>query len=255
MRLFGTWGARAPVRRGSAARSRPATRLLGARRVAIGGLTAVALMSAWVGVAGAATSPRVPAVAPGKAKSTVLVTTATVASLGSVVVSAQHFTLYVFGADKPGAIACVSACASEWPPLLVPHGQKTVHGAKGLKGFGTEKRPDGKLQVTFHGMPLYRFSGDTHPGDANGEGVAGLWYALHPDGSSTKASGDTAAPATTAPPTTAAPSGSPAGSSNQSSSGATPPQPAGGTSNPPASPPPPPPPSPPPSPPPTGYGY
>jgi hypothetical protein len=42
-------------------------------------------------------------------------------------------------------------------------------------------RSDGKPQVTYHGHPLYFFSGDQNPGDANGQGVntfGGLWYVL-----------------------------------------------------------------------------
>jgi Secreted repeat of unknown function len=31
-------------------------------------------------------------------------------------------------------------------------------------------------------MPLYHFSGDQQPGDTNGQGVGGLWFAVTPDG-------------------------------------------------------------------------
>ena len=43
----------------------------------------------------------------------------------------------------------------------------------------------GSSQVTYAGHPLYWFSGDTKPGDTNGEGLddfGGEWYAISPAG-------------------------------------------------------------------------
>ena len=56
--------------------------------------------------------------------------------------------------------------------------------------LGTAKRDDGRLQVTYHGYPLYRDAGaklfavvgDKRPGDVNGQGFGGLWYVLSPSG-------------------------------------------------------------------------
>lgn len=44
------------------------------------------------------------------------------------------------------------------------------------------KRDDGRLQVTIGGWPVYRFSGDTEPGDTNGQGVGSTWFGVTPDG-------------------------------------------------------------------------
>ena len=44
--------------------------------------------------------------------------------------------------------------------------------------LGTIVRPDGTRQVTFEGMPLYRFSGDTKSGETNGQGVDGTWFVV-----------------------------------------------------------------------------
>jgi predicted lipoprotein with Yx(FWY)xxD motif len=38
------------------------------------------------------------------------------------------------------------------------------------------------MQVTYNGMPLYRYSGDKNPLDTNGEGVNGAWYVISPTG-------------------------------------------------------------------------
>ena len=58
--------------------------------------------------------------------------------------------------------------------------------------LGTSARSDGKTQVTYNGHPVYTFSGDSSPGDTNGQGVnafGGLWYALSPSGQQVTASG------------------------------------------------------------------
>jgi predicted lipoprotein with Yx(FWY)xxD motif len=48
--------------------------------------------------------------------------------------------------------------------------------------LGTTKRPDGSLQATYMGMTLYTYSGDSGPGQGNGQGVDGIWFAVGPNG-------------------------------------------------------------------------
>ena len=36
---------------------------------------------------------------------------------------------------------------------------------------------DGTVQVTLNGMPLYLYAGDFKSGDANGDGIDGIWAA------------------------------------------------------------------------------
>jgi hypothetical protein len=46
--------------------------------------------------------------------------------------------------------------------------------------LATVKRPDGSVQVTYKGEPLYTFAQDTSPGQANGQGIkdVGTWSAV-----------------------------------------------------------------------------
>ena len=98
-------------------------------------------------------------------------------ALGKIVLAnTKGRTLYSLSVEKKGRFVCTGACLANWPPLLVRAGVKPTGPVK----LGTIKRPDGRTQVTYRGMPLYTFKGDTAPGQANGEGLkfgGGIWHA------------------------------------------------------------------------------
>jgi predicted lipoprotein with Yx(FWY)xxD motif len=111
-----------------------------------------------------------------------------------IVVSSTGFTLYHLTSEKKASIACTGGCRKAWPPLLVTGTAKPVAGAGVTASkLGTIKRPDGGVQVTYNGLALYRYVGDTKPGEVNGQGVEGAWYAITPAGAITKASAKTSA--------------------------------------------------------------
>jgi predicted lipoprotein with Yx(FWY)xxD motif len=100
-----------------------------------------------------------------------------------ILVSASGRTLYHPSSDKKTVVKCIGPCAKEWPPLLVAAGAKAIAGpGVTASSLGTVKRPDGKLQVTYHGLTLYLFSGDRKAGDVKGQGDDGIWHALAPSG-------------------------------------------------------------------------
>jgi predicted lipoprotein with Yx(FWY)xxD motif len=93
----------------------------------------------------------------------------------TVLTTTKGLTLYSLSVEKRGKFICTGACLSTWHPLTVPAGVKP----KGPVTLGTVMRPEGKIQVTFKGLPLYSFDGDTKAGDDNGEGImdVGTWHA------------------------------------------------------------------------------
>jgi predicted lipoprotein with Yx(FWY)xxD motif len=139
---------------------------------------------------GAPLSPPPPAPAPGDGApgngEPVAVTALRISAtgrLGDLVVDNAGRTLYRFDRDRarPSATACTGACARMWPPVrFTPSLQ--VAGAIGRARIGQVRRPDGTLQLTLAGRPLYRYARDAAPGDASGQGVNGAWYAARPDG-------------------------------------------------------------------------
>jgi predicted lipoprotein with Yx(FWY)xxD motif len=110
-----------------------------------------------------------------------VIKTATVGSLGTVIVaSSNSMTLYTFSKDvkDSGKSACTGGCATTWPPLTVAKGT-TPTGDTGVSGkIATITRDDGTVQVTYNGLPLYFFSGDKAVGDSNG--VYTNWTAVKP---------------------------------------------------------------------------
>jgi len=92
-------------------------------------------------------------------------------------------TLYHLTAERGKKLVCKGACVKFWPPLLLKRGAKPT-GTKAIKKakIGTIRRPDGRLQVTYGGFPLYRFAGDVKRGDAKGQGVEKSWFVVTPAG-------------------------------------------------------------------------
>jgi predicted lipoprotein with Yx(FWY)xxD motif len=143
--------------------------------------------------------------------------------LDPVVIDGAGFTLYRFDKDttNPPASHCDGTCADTWPPVQVTSGSKVFLDGIAKSAIGVIKRDDGSLQLTIDNSPIYRFSGDTNPGQTNGEGVGGTWFGVTPTGG--KALPPGGLPATGSSSST----GSNSTGSNSSSGGA---QPSGNTS-------------------------
>src|SRR5262249_38879948 len=80
-------------------------------------------------------------------------------ALGStILVNSAGRTLYHDGSETRNTVKCVAACAKQWLPLLVAAGAKPAAGAGVTASkLGVLKRPDGKMQVTYNGLPLYLY--------------------------------------------------------------------------------------------------
>jgi predicted lipoprotein with Yx(FWY)xxD motif len=92
----------------------------------------------------------------------------------TILVNLRGMTLYSLSAERHGRFICKnSACLALWKPLVVAKGVKPT----GVRGLATIRRPDRRIQVTYRGGPLYRFTGDHKRGDVKGNGFkdVGVW--------------------------------------------------------------------------------
>jgi predicted lipoprotein with Yx(FWY)xxD motif len=86
-------------------------------------------------------------------------------------------TLYTLSVEKHGKFVCTaeSGCTGIWHPLTVAAGVMPQGPVK----LGTVSRPEGTVQVTYRGLPLYTFASDKKAGQVKGEGLkdVGVWHA------------------------------------------------------------------------------
>jgi predicted lipoprotein with Yx(FWY)xxD motif len=142
----------------------------------VGAVSVLALALLGVAVANAAGPP--PSSAAGNAR--VTLKTGTIGGV-RVLTNAHGLTLYWFAPDTPTMSKCSGSCAAYWPPVLGrPEAGPGVTGT-----LGTVLRDGRAVQATYDGHPLYTYTGDNGPGQANGNNLdlnGGLWYEVRVSG-------------------------------------------------------------------------
>ena len=111
------------------------------------------------------------------------VNVAEVGTFGEALVDGEGRSLYLFTNDtqNSGTSSCTGECLVNWPPLLTD-GDPVAGDGVDQAMLGTISLPDGTTQVTYNGWPLYYYIDDTAAGDANGQGVGGVWFLVTPTG-------------------------------------------------------------------------
>jgi predicted lipoprotein with Yx(FWY)xxD motif len=105
------------------------------------------------------------------------ISTAEVGGVGTVLVDSEGMTVYLFTPDKGTESTCYGGCESAWPPVPAEGKPSAGEGASS-SALGTTERKDGSMQVTYNGHPVYTFSGDSAPGEANGQEDDGTWFVM-----------------------------------------------------------------------------
>ncbi|MGZ9929798.1 SCO0930 family lipoprotein [Streptomyces sp. NC-S4] len=131
---------------------------------------------------GAAPAESAPPAAGGAAEADGKLSVAKDPKLGDHIVDGKGMTVYRFKPDTqwPMTSKCVGDCLNKWPVVAPVEKAKD----KGIveKNYTVLNRPDGQKQQSVDCWPVYTFTGDKKPGDVNGQGVGGTWYAVSPDG-------------------------------------------------------------------------
>ena len=143
------------------------------RYLAAGLIAAVTLVTAACG-SSSASSGSAASTPAGQASSGAALKTATISG-ATVLTNTGGFTLYWFAPDTSTTSKCTGSCSTYWPPVKGP-----ATAGSGVTGtLGVITRPDGTMQATYNGHPLYTYVGDSAPGQNKGNGLnisGGLWY-------------------------------------------------------------------------------
>lgn len=115
--------------------------------------------------------------------------TAKVSGVGTVLIDGHGRTVYILTSSSRKNVPCTDAsgCTKVWPDLPLPSGMSAAKAGMGAKTslLGTKKLSDGETYPTYNGWLMYEYTGDSGPGQANGEGIksfGGTWYALTASG-------------------------------------------------------------------------
>jgi len=79
-------------------------------------------------------------------------------------------TVYAYAHDGPWQPAYFDVCEQAWFPVAA------IPQDVAFEPFSIFMRADGTRQWAYSGVPLYTSARDARPGEANGNGVDGLWH-------------------------------------------------------------------------------
>ncbi|QNP63488.1 COG4315 family predicted lipoprotein [Streptomyces genisteinicus] len=105
--------------------------------------------------------------------------------LGPILVDGNGRTLYAFTKDKPGTTSCDADCIAVWP-AFTSAAELTATGTADPALLGETRLGEGADQAVYGDWPLYYYVGDVLPGDVNGQGLDGEWFAVAADGTLVK---------------------------------------------------------------------
>lgn len=82
-----------------------------------------------------------------------------------VLVDSQGRALYSADQERGGEVLCTGECASIWDPVPASDGDSAPADLR----LGEVERPDGGMQLSYEGRPLYAFT-EEGPGELTGDG-------------------------------------------------------------------------------------
>ncbi len=106
------------------------------------------------------------------------INTASKSGIGTYLVDNRGITLYWVTLDSIGKSNITGSALTIWPVFYTAN--ITVPSSLDASDFGAIQRPDGKMQTTYKGWPLYYYYQDLSSGNTYGQGIDGVWFAVNP---------------------------------------------------------------------------
>lgn len=161
-------------------------------RIAVSAFVAAAVLAACGGGGSGGGGTTVPQPPPTQAPQGNLPLSEAVAGTTAWVNPASHMTLYFLDVDTATGGTCTGQCLSIWP-VFAP-----VAGSADNGNMTIITRSDGTgQQWAYQGHPLYTFTGDSGPDQANGDNFpdfGGHWHVARPTAATPPPGGSTPPP-------------------------------------------------------------
>lgn len=113
------------------------------------------------------------------------ITVRSLPAVGAYIADANGRAFYSFSGDEAGQSACVTNCATVWPPVIASRMPEEIDTSIPVGRLTFVDRPDGTRQLVFFGMPLYYFESDRpdeQPGGHNAMSFGGRFTLVSPEG-------------------------------------------------------------------------
>jgi predicted lipoprotein with Yx(FWY)xxD motif len=94
--------------------------------------------------------------------------------IGSYLTDGDGRAVYAFTGDALGQSACLTNCATVWPPVITGEAALPGDAAIDSARLTLLLRPDSSSQVVYDGSPLYYYGADAKDGDTSGHGARGF---------------------------------------------------------------------------------
>jgi predicted lipoprotein with Yx(FWY)xxD motif len=119
--------------------------------------------------------------------STILLSLSNNAAIGeNILIDSSGRAVYNFIFDDNGVAACNGGCEVAWPHVYFANlSQGNLGQGLSISDFSTTTDPDGSMQTTFKGHPLYNYSHDSETNgvwSVTGNNIeGGVWFAGQPN--------------------------------------------------------------------------
>jgi len=91
-------------------------------------------------------------------------------------------TVYLYVPDGTSKTSTVPSGLKQLWPAVTATGAGAAGAGLDASKLTLEPQADGTMQAAYNGHLLYTFQNDKAAGDANGQGLGGIWYVLDADG-------------------------------------------------------------------------